>query len=173
MVYKAAPPRQCLKGAPRRLGLGPDHRQLKPWAELPDEGPGELASILYDVQAQGDWPQQRLLVYIALTSKPGGGGRPTALTASLYKSPAMLTGSQSAGWQTELIEFWGNAAKGSSPPQAALARALQSEVATPPYPAPAGQHWMILGLSKLFDPIEAAKPHTSVETLGLMYCIVS
>ena len=86
---------------------------------------------------------QLLVVLVSLIPKNGGGERPIALTAMLYRLVMRLNKSHITDWDEAKAGFWDTAIRGSSCLRAALARALQMEVATTQGFAAAGILWDI------------------------------
>ena len=134
--------RNVLRSAKTRTGLGVDLWLTKLWADLPDDAIKVLLSLIYLVQ-QGVMPMQLLVVLVSLMPKSGGGERPIALTAMLYRLVMRLNKSHITDWDEAKAGFWDTAIRGSSCLRAALARALQMEVATTQGFAAAGILWDI------------------------------
>ena len=141
--------RNVLRSAKSRTGLGVDLWITKLWADLPDDALKILLSLIYLVQ-QGVMPMQLLVVLVSLMPKSGGGERPIALTAMLYRLVMRLNKSHITEWDEAKAGFWDTALRGSSCLRAALAIALQMEVATTQGFAAAGILWEI---SSFFDSI--------------------
>ena len=121
----------------------------KLWADLPDDALKILLSLISLVQ-QGVMPMQLLVVLVSLMPKNGGGERPIALTAMLYRLVMRLNKSHITEWDESKAGFWYTALRGSSCLRAALARSLQMEVATIQGFAAAGMLWDI---ASFFDSI--------------------
>ena len=141
--------RNILRSGKSRTGLGVDLWVTKLWADLPDDALKILLSLIYLVQ-QGVMPMQLMVVLVSLIPKAGGGERPVALTAMLYRLVMRLNICYISEWDEAKAGFWDTALRGSSCLRAALARALQMEVATAQGFAAAGILW---DLASFFDSI--------------------
>jgi hypothetical protein len=95
--------------------------------QLPLKAFEELESLFGCVDKHGQWPQHGLVVPIGLLDKPDGGDRPIGITPMLSALYMRTKGPIIDTWESEHMNFWEDAVKGSSALQAALNRRLLDE----------------------------------------------
>ena len=122
--------KETLKCIPNKKG-GPDGVSFQVLKNLPQEAFSGLTFLLQSIEKEGQWPQQIILVQVAMLPKSSTVERPISLTHVVYRLWAKMRKYLVDRWLLEdrQTAFWDNAVKHNTCLQVSLLRLIRAETA--------------------------------------------
>lgn len=144
--------KETLKCIPNKKG-GPDGVSFQVLKNLPQEAFSGLTFLLQSIEKEGKWPQQIILVQVAMLPKSSTVERPISLTHVVYRLWAKMRKYLVDRWLLEdrQTAFWDNAVKHNTCLQVSLLRLIRAETAKG---LNLHQVSVLLDLSNFYDKID-------------------